>query len=101
MEMKYRKGDTNQADPLSRRPDLMGELTESSLDASSELFGDLEAALSKDFEREVESFTHALGAMVTLQSDVPLLDKIKIGYNDDSTFSGDTVPAGVTYDDHT
>ena len=77
MEIKYRKGDTNQADPLSRRPDLMGELIGNSLDASSKRFGDLEAALSKDFEREVESFTHALGAMVTLQSDVPLLEKHK------------------------
>ena len=39
--------------------------------------------------------------MVQLQADKPLLEKIKAGYNNDHTFSGDTVPAGVTYDDHT
>ena len=101
LEIVYKKGDTNQADPLSRRPDLMQTLqglTENPYDPTSSLAKDVSKFIENDFEREVNSYNHTLGSMIHLTTDTTIIDQIKHGYEHDPYLKAAFVPAGITYD---
>jgi hypothetical protein len=83
MTILYKKGDQNQADALSRRPDLQAKL---------ERFWDTE------FENELDKFTDFIGSQTTITFDENLLNQIRQSYSIDPKYSGNTLPPGVHKD---
>ena len=84
LEIVYRKGSDNDADALSRRPDLH-----------------YAAAKCDEFvnETDLEVANEFFSGMCHLQLDSQLLHKIKSGYLTDAKYSGHRIPNGVIYDD--
>ena len=82
-EILYRKGELNDSDALSRRPDLHHAVCK---------YEDLVQ------EADLETANEFFSSMCHLQIDPQLLAKVQIAYQQDPTYSGNTMPRGVTYD---
>ena len=85
MDILYRQGDKNQADALSRRPDLALQHSQLSNFEQGALWKDAESVLAviQAFELSVSS---------------PLLDKIRAGYSVDPYYVENKFPASVQRD---
>ena len=95
MTITYRKGEENDSDGLSRRPDLM-ELTEESIENNPELKAKFEEYDAGVFEKELDELQESLSEMTHLQVDADLTASIKQGYLQDKQFlDPNNPPAGA------
>ena len=98
MTITYRKGEENDSDGLSRRPDLM-ELTEESIENNPELKAKFEEYDAGVFEKELDELQESLSEMTHLQVDADLTASIKQGYLQDKQFlDPNNPPAGAELD---
>ena len=86
LDIYYRKGEQNQADALSRRPDL------------NYLINQYEQVT---FEKDLEDFHEFLNGITHLQGDSTLLEEIQTSYTKDTVYTGAILPVGVKYDTDT
>ena len=103
MQILYRKGELNDADPLSRRPDLIGlaKLTEAHINSEPALAKAFRAYETSTFEQDLEDLREFLGSMTHLQADPDLLKEIRKSYLSDPAYSEYSAPVGVTHDPDT
>jgi hypothetical protein len=85
LSILYRKGSDNDADALSRRPDLIDQLSE--YDICS-------------FEKDLEDLQAHLSSMSHLLFDDSILTKIRTAAALDPALNGSTLPPGVTISHH-
>jgi hypothetical protein len=97
MKIVYRKGSENYFDVLIIREDL-AYLTEESIIDNPILKQKFEDNDAEVFKKELEGLRESLMEMTHLQCDDQLIKDICIGYLQDSSFNGATLPAGVTLD---
>ena len=83
LEIVYRKGTQNEADALSRRPDLKYYLNQYD---------------ENTFEQDLESTLEFLGGMYHLQDNASILTQVREGYKTDPYYCKNTVPPGLRYD---
>ena len=82
LRILYRKGSENDADALSRRPDLIDQLSEFDLST---------------FEKDLDELHTHLSAMTHLAFDDSLLTKIRTSTKNDPALNKNTLPPGVTF----
>ena len=98
----YRKGEDNESDPLSRRPDLMElyDLKEEHSRKHPELQKRIEEYDAGIIQAEIDNARDICASMVHLQVDDSLTNEIRTGYKYDTAFAGENIPPGtVRHDD--
>ena len=102
-------GSLNEADALSRRPDLMESSrdaldsllkTQAPLNQNSKLAKGTHAFADEDFEKDIEDYL-SLNSITHLLPNVDILNRIRKGYDSDPMYLAQTLPAGYSYDNET